>query len=173
MRVHEIARDLAWCRALAEDPVDAELGRGRRIEARPAGDQRTVAVPVAERGVDRGRHLAHVLEMRVALRDHLADEHGVRALGAGASRQHVCVDLRAEVDHLDLPVGLEALLARKPFDRKDRVEPDGVRVRADRCADDDQPAAQTRPDREVDLFRGEQRELPLPHLDLVAGRRDG
>src|SRR4051794_19605944 len=113
----EIARHLARRRALAEDPVDAEVGSRTRVEPRPTGDDEWPGHTVVRR-LDGGRDLADVMEVRIPLRDDLADEDRVGALGLRPLGERDRVDLRPEVDDADLPVGLEPLLPRKTLDRQ-------------------------------------------------------
>jgi len=91
----------------------------------------------------------------VLLGDHLADEDGVRLLGASPRHELRYEHLRAEVDHPDLPVVFQALLPREPLDVEDRVDADGVRVGADARPDDDELAPQGLLEGEVDLLRAE------------------
>ena len=91
---------------------------------------------------ERRRHLPGVVQVRVALGDHLGDQDRVGLLLAGPLDELGHGDLGAEVHHLDLAVVLQALLPREALDVEDRVDADGVRVGADAGADDDEPAAQ-------------------------------
>ena len=142
----EVRRDLAGSRALAEDPVDAELlGRGL-VEPRAADDeQRALSRRV---GLAEGRrHLRGVVQVGVPLGDDLGDQDSVGALRPGLLDQLRHQHLGAEVHHLDLAVVLQPLLPREPLDVQDRVDADGVGVGADAGADHDQLAAQSRLDR--------------------------
>ena len=132
--MHEVAGDLAGRRALAEDPVDAELGglvSSNRGPPTTSSGRRAGRVRLAEGS----RHLAGVVQVGVALGDDLGDEDGVGLLRAGPRDELGDEHLRAEVHDLDLAVVLQALLAREALDVEDRVDADGVRVGADAGAD--------------------------------------
>ena len=103
------------------------------------------------------------MQVRILLRDHLADQHRIGTLGAGPRHQIIDVDLRAEVDDSKLAVLLEPLLPCETLDVEDRVDPDRVRVGADARADHDELAAQPGAHEQVDVLRGEQRMVALAH----------
>jgi hypothetical protein len=144
--MHEIGGDLSRGRPAAEDPVDAEVGGGGFVEPRTTDHEQRTPVR-GERLPERGGHLLRVVHVGVALGHDLGDEDGVRPLVDGALDELRDGDLGTEVHDLDLAVVLQALLPREPFDVEDRVDPDGVRVRPDAGADDDELAPQPALDR--------------------------
>ena len=149
--VDEVAGHLARGGAAAEQSINAQPSGRAFLESGPADDQkRHLAGGV--RLPESGRHRLGVVDMGILLGDDLADEDGIGALGSGALDEIGHEHLGTEIDHLDLPVVLEPLLAGEALDVEDRVDADRVRVRADAGADNDEFAPQPSLDLLVDVF---------------------
>jgi hypothetical protein len=147
----KVGGDFARGGTAAEDPIHTEVTGHQLVEPRAAHDQQR-APARRQRRPERRRHRPGVLQVRVALRDHLRHQHRVGPPLPGRLHQIRYGHLRAHVRHRQLPVVLETLLAGDALEVEDRVDADGVRVGADARADHVEPPAQCPLDRRVHLL---------------------
>src|SRR6185312_6590444 len=145
-------REVVRVGPLREPRVVAEL-LGELVGDTGASARQDQAPPPAL-GLDHLDELGQVLDVEVLLRDSLRDEDRVCVDLDRLAQQHAVGNLAAEVVGLEGVVALEAVVAVVALQVEHRVDPDAVRVRAGRGADDDDLAAHRLLGEALDLVLG-------------------
>ena len=160
----DVGGDVAWFGAGPETGVVAELEGELVVDARPAEEQDDlVAEALLLHEVDERQR---VLFVAVSLGDDLAHEDHVGVESSCSLGELLVLDLGSEVEGLEPFVALESLVAPVALVVQDRVDADGVRVRAGARSHHDDLSSEPRLDAVLDFFAREGLGAKLRDVDL-------